>query len=467
MNGAFVTSSTGDASPVPNIGVLEGVLSFMMHTSYAILRAPQLIRECTTMKILLVGSGGREHALAWAIADSPLTHELVIAPGSAAMADLGRLEPVAADDIEGQVNLALAMNADLVVIGPEVPLVAGLADRLAAAGIAAFGPAAAAARLEGSKEFARDFCRRHDIPQPAFHAIDNIADAEERINAMNGYCVIKADGLAAGKGVVVADTAAEAIAAARDMLDGRFGDAGKQLLIEERISGPEASLFALVDGADCQFMASAQDHKRAYDNDEGPNTGGMGAISPSPRLSDALVEQVMEDVVRPLARGMADEGTPYRGILYVGLMLTETGPQVIEFNCRFGDPEAQVILPRLKSDIVSAMKATTEGGLGHFSLRWDERCAVTVVMASNGYPGSYEKGSVIGNLSGAAALDDVIIFHAGTGVDNSGAVTATGGRVLAVTALGDNAAAARSRAYEAVNLIDWPGGFYRSDIAAK
>ena len=278
--------------------------------------------------------------------------------------------------------------------------------------------------------------------------------------------MIKADGLAAGKGVVVADTAAEAEDAATEMLDGRFGDAGATLLVEERITGPEASLFALVDGADVLFMGSAQDHKRAYDGDKGPNTGGMGAVSPSPRLTDALQQQVMDEIVRPLARGMADEGTPYRGILYVGLMLTGDGPQVIEFNCRLGDPEAQVILPRLRSDLVAAMLATVEGTLGHVSLRWDNRSAVTVVMAAEGYPGAYEKGSVISGTEGAEASDDVMLFHAGTKIDDAGTVTAHGGRVLAVTGLGDDAGTARAAAYAAVDGIDWPGGFCRRDIAA-
>ncbi|MEE3092047.1 MAG: phosphoribosylamine--glycine ligase, partial [Pseudomonadota bacterium] len=347
------------------------------------------------MKILLIGSGGREHALAWAISGSALTESLVIAPGSDAMATLGRCAGVAADDLDGLLALAEAERPDLVVVGPEAPLVAGLVDRLEAAGIPAFGPSAAAAQLEGSKAFAREACARFGIHQPGFTVCTDIGSARAAIAASGGACVIKADGLAAGKGVVVADTAAEAEDAAAEMLDGRFGDAGATLLVEERITGPEASLFALVDRADVLFMGSAQDHKRAYDGDKGPNTGGMGAVSPSPRLTDALQQQVMDEIVRPLARGMADEGTPYRGILYVGLMLTADGPQVIEFNCRLGDPEAQVILPRLRSDLVAAMLATVEGTLGHVSLRWDNRSAVTVVMAAEGYPGAYEKGSVI------------------------------------------------------------------------
>mgnify|MGYP001166821011 FL=1 len=296
------------------------------------------------MKILLVGSGGREHALAWSISGSVLVDELVIAPGSDAMTDFGRCVPVAADDVEGLTELAIKMAADLVVIGPEIPLVLGLADRLADNNIAAFGPSRIAAKLEGSKTFAREVCRRHNIPQPTFAVASNVGDAKQHIDAMGGFCVVKADGLAAGKGVVVADTAKEAKQAATEMLGGRFGAASQQVLIEERMTGPEASLFALVDGADCLFMASAQDHKRAFDEDQGPNTGGMGAISPATHLDDALRDQVMAEIVEPLAHGMADEGTPYRGVLYVGLMLTETGPKVVEFNCRFGDPEAQVII---------------------------------------------------------------------------------------------------------------------------
>ena len=418
------------------------------------------------MKILLIGSGGREHALAWAISGSALTESLVIAPGSDAMATLGRCAGVAADDLDGLLALAEAERPDLVVVGPEAPLVAGLVDRLEAAGIPAFGPSAAAAQLEGSKAFAREACARFGIHQPDFTVCTDIGSARAAIAASGGACVIKADGLAAGKGVVVADTAAEAEDAAAEMLDGRFGDAGATLLVEERITGPEASLFALVDGADVLFMGSAQDHKRAYDGDKGPNTGGMGAVSPSPRLTDALQQQVMDEIVRPLARGMADEGTPYRGILYVGLMLTGDGPQVIEFNCRLGDPEAQVILPRLRSDLVAAMLATVEGTLGHVSLRWDNRSAVTVVMAAEGYPGAYEKGSVISGTEGAEASDDVMLFHAGTKIDDAGTVTAHGGRVLAVTGLGDDAGTARAAAYTAVDRIDWPDGFCRRDIAA-
>ena len=418
------------------------------------------------MKILLIGSGGREHALAWSIADSPLTQQLVIAPGNPGMAAYGTLVDIAADDIEAICDYAAAMPADLVVVGPEVPLVMGLVDRLHERDIPAFGPTAAAAKLEGSKEFARAFCQRHKIPQPAFFPVDDYATACQHIDAL-GDCVIKADGLAAGKGVVVAESTAEAKQAAEEMLAGQFGSASSRIVIEQKISGPEASLFALLDGENAILMATAQDHKRAFDGDTGPNTGGMGAISPAPRLSPELESDVMERIVRPVASGMAGEGMPYRGVLYVGLMLTADGPQVIEFNCRFGDPEAQVILPRLRTDIVSAMLATTNNSLAHFDMRWDSRSAVTVVIANQGYPGAYSKGSAIKNIEAADNQHDQFVFHAGTALDASGQLVASGGRVLAVTGLADSAADARARAYDAVAKIDWPEGFYRRDIAGS
>lgn len=418
------------------------------------------------MKILLIGSGGREHALAWSIADSPLTQQLVIAPGNPGMAAYGDLVDIAADDIEAICDYAAAMPADLVVVGPEVPLVMGLVDRLNEQNIPAFGPMAAAAKLEGSKEFARAFCQRHNIPQPAFFPVDDYATACQHIDAL-GDCVIKADGLAAGKGVVVAESTAEAKQAAEEMLAGQFGSASSRIVIEQKISGPEASLFALLDGENAILMATAQDHKRAFDGDTGPNTGGMGAISPAPRLSPELESDVMERIVRPVARGMAGEGMPYHGVLYVGLMLTADGPQVIEFNCRFGDPEAQVILPRLRTDIVSAMLATTNNSLTHFDMRWDSRSAVTVVIANQGYPGAYSKGSAIKNIEAADNQHDQFVFHAGTALDASGQLVASGGRVLAVTGLADSVADARARAYDAVAKIDWPEGFYRRDIAGS
>ena len=419
------------------------------------------------MNILLIGSGGREHALAWAIAASPLTDRLVIAPGSDAMAQIGTCVDIAVDDQAALLALADDEGPDLIVIGPEGPLVAGLVDRLEEGGHRAFGPRQAAAALEGSKAFAREACQTHGIPQPFFTACSDMDAVRDAVAKAGGACVIKADGLAAGKGVVVTDSGDAAIEAAEAMLGGRFGSAGNTVLVEERISGPEASLFALVDGPTALFIGSAQDHKRAYDNDQGPNTGGMGAISPAPRLDEALRRQVMDQIVDPLVRGMDADGTPYRGILYVGLMLTADGPKVIEFNCRFGDPEAQVILPRLRTDIVTAMLATVEGGLTDLSLHWADSQAVTVVMAAKGYPGTYEKGSVITGIEAAGTMENTIIFHAGTNIDDQGNVRAAGGRVLAVTGMGDDAASARETAYRAVAQIDWPDGFCRSDIAAS
>ena len=418
------------------------------------------------MKVLVVGSGGREHAICWAVAASPLLSELLIAPGSDAISKLGRLCDVSAEDIDGIVTLAKDEAVDLVIIGPEVPLVEGLADKLDDAGINAFGPRAAAAQLEGSKEFARAFCDRHNIPQPAWQRFADAEPAKVFAAALNGYCVIKADGLAAGKGVIVCDTTAEADQAIDELLAGRFGDASATILVEERIEGPEISVFAMLDGASVQWVASARDHKRAFDGDKGPNTGGMGAVSPSPHETDQLKDEILETIIKPVASGMAEENTPYTGILYAGLMLTKTGPQVIEFNCRFGDPEAQVILPRLRTDFLSAVLTQIEGGLEHVDIRLTDESAVTVIMAANGYPGAYEKGSTISGTDEAEADADVTIFHAGTKRGNDGVLLASGGRVLAVTAIGSDAQAARAKAYEAVDKISWPDGFCRRDIAA-
>jgi len=424
-------------------------------------------RDRTDMRILLVGSGGREHAMAWALSDSPLCDRLVIAPGNPGMAAFGEIIDIAADDNDALVSLALEQKIDLAVIGPEVPLVSGLADRLNACGIAAFGPGAAAARLEGSKSFARAFCARHDIPQPAWAYFTETAPAKAFAESLSGFCVIKADGLAAGKGVIVCDELSQAVAAIDEMLSGQFGAASAQILVEERITGPEFSAFALVDGDKALWLASAQDHKRAFDNDEGPNTGGMGAVSPSGFETEALRDEIMQTVIQPVASGMAAEGNPYRGILYAGLMLTASGPQVIEFNCRFGDPEAQVILPRLKSDFLSAVYTLTEGGLDNFDLRWRDDSAVTVVMANKGYPGSYDRGGQINGADDLQGPSGCLIFHAGTGRDNEGRLTADGGRVLCVTALGDSRAQARERAYAGIRDIDFPNGFFRTDIASE
>ena len=419
------------------------------------------------MRILVVGSGGREHALCWAIAASPLCTKLFCAPGNAGIAEVAECLEVGAEDIAGQVTLAQREKIDFVVVGPEGPLVAGLADRLAEAGIKVFGPSAKAAQLEGSKGFTKDLCRRHNIPTAAYERFTDVAKAEAYIKAQGPPIVVKADGLAAGKGVVVAETERQAIDAARDMLAGnRFGEAGASVVIEEFMEGEEASLFALCDGKHALALAGAQDHKRVFDGDKGPNTGGMGAYSPAPILDDAMIEQAMREIVLPTVRGLAADGIPYKGVFYAGLMLGPKGPRLVEYNCRFGDPETQVLMMRLKSDIVPALMACADGGLSHFDLRWSDDVALTVVMAANGYPEAYEKGSEIRNLQAAGKVEGVQIFHAGTKFSpDRQRVLANGGRVLNVTAMAPTVEEARARAYRAVDLIDWPGGFCRRDIA--
>ncbi|MBS0220250.1 MAG: phosphoribosylamine--glycine ligase [Proteobacteria bacterium] len=419
------------------------------------------------MRILVVGSGGREHALCWAIAASPLCTKLLCAPGNAGIAQVAECVEVGAEDTAGQVALARREKIDFVVVGPEGPLVAGLADRLAEAGIKVFGPSAKAAQLEGSKGFTKDLCRRHNIPTAAYECFTDVAKAEAYIKAQGAPIVVKADGLAAGKGVVVAETEQQAIDAVRDMLAGnRFGTAGASVVIEEFMEGEEASLFALCDGEHALALAGAQDHKRVFDGDKGPNTGGMGAYSPAPILDAAMVERAMHEIVLPTIRGLKADGAPYKGVLYAGLMIGPKGPRLVEYNCRFGDPECQVLMMRLKSDIVPALMACADGGLDHFDLRWSDEAALTVVMAANGYPETYEKGSEIRNLEAAGKVEGVQIFHAGTRFSPDGKhVLANGGRVLNVTAMAPTVEEARSRAYRAVDLIDWPGGFCRHDIA--
>ena len=424
------------------------------------------------MKILVIGGGGREHALVDTLDRSPLLTHLFVAPGNPGMEEYASCVDLDITHHDTIINFAKKEAIDLVVIGPEDPLVRGLADDLAAAGIAAFGPSAEAARLEGSKSFARDFCARHNIPQPAFAAFDNkdAAIAHIKTQYAGRGCVIKANGLAAGKGVIVADTESDAINAVNTMLcENAFGGAGSSIVIEDRIHGIEASLFAMVDKTDAVFIGSAQDYKRALDGDKGDNTGGMGAISPAPALSDSLCDEAWQKIVLPVVNGMAEEGCPYRGFLYCGLMLTDTGPQVIEFNCRFGDPEAQTILPRLRTDLLAAMMAAVKGGLKHTTTRFDDRHAVTVIMTNGGYPANYQKGAVINGLNDSDSDSDsdgadVMVFHAGTSRDADGAIIATGGRVLAITALGETAEDARIRAYQKAATITWQDCFYRRDI---
>jgi phosphoribosylamine--glycine ligase len=420
------------------------------------------------MKVLVVGSGGREHALCWALAASPLVSELLCAPGSDAIAREARCVPLAVDDIEGLVRLCRDERVELVVPGPELPLVLGLVDRLEEAGISACGPSAGAARLEGSKAFAKEFCARHGIPTARYRTFAQAEAAAARgyVEAEGAPLVIKADGLAGGKGVTVAATVEEAAQALDEAFGGTFGAAGSTVVVEECLIGTEASLFALVDGEHALMFGTAQDHKRVGEGDVGPNTGGMGAFAPAPALTPALTERAMAEIVRPAVAGMAAEGNPYRGVLYAGLMLTADGPRLIEFNVRMGDPECQALLPRLMTDLGQLLLGAAEGALGHMDLRWYPEPALTVVLAARGYPGAYDRGSEIRGLEAAAALEGVTIFHAGTRIED-GRVLADGGRVLNVTATGATLAQARARAYAAIDRIDWPGGFCRRDIGAR
>ena len=415
------------------------------------------------MKILVVGSGGREHALCWAIAASPLCDELLCAPGNAGIADLAECVAVAVDDHHGLVSLCAERAVDFVVVGPEAPLVAGLVDRLEAAGIKTFGPNAAAAVLEGSKGFTKDLCAQYGIPSGAYARFTEAAAAKAYIVERGAPIVVKADGLAAGKGVVVAETVDQALAAI-DTLGAALGDAASEWVIEEKLIGEEASFHALVDGVHALPLAAAQDHKALREGDLGPNTGGMGAYSPTPAVDDAMAAEIMSRIIEPTVAAMAAEGRPFKGVLYAGLMLTDDGPKVIEFNARFGDPETQVMVTRLMSDLLLALIAAADGVLDKMHLRWRDQAALCVVMAAEGYPGAYQKGSVIGGLDRAATMDGVVVFHAGTALGDGGAITATGGRVLGVTATAETLAEAQVRAYQAVDAIDWPQGFCRRDI---
>lgn len=418
------------------------------------------------MHILLIGSGGREHALAWALAASPLVDRLSCAPGNPGMLELGEAAKCDPADPDSVVAFARETAVDLVVPGPEAPLVAGLVDRLEAAGIRAFGPTAAAARLEGSKSFTRLLCAEAGIPCAAGRSFDDADAAVAYTRAQDAPPVIKADGLAAGKGVTVAATMEEAVDAARAAFDGRFGAAGRRVVVEERMEGTEASLFAIADGTNVRMLADAQDYKRIGDGDQGPNTGGMGAVSPAPAMTDALRAGVMERIVQPAVATMARRGTPFRGILYAGLMLTGAGPKLVEFNVRFGDPECQALLVRLRSDLVPGLVAALEGELDNFDLRFRPDPAVCVVMAAPGYPDAPVTGSEIRGLAAAEQSGpDVHVFQAST-ARREGRLVAAGGRVLGVTATGSDAAAARRAAYAGVAAIDWPEAVWRRDIAA-
>ena len=419
------------------------------------------------MKVLVIGSGGREHALAWALSASSLVDALYAAPGNAGIAGEAQCVDMGADDVELICAFAKSNAIDLVVIGPEGPLVAGLADRLEADGIAAFGPGAAAARLEGSKGFTKDICARYGIPTAAYGRFTETGQALDYLARVGAPIVVKADGLAAGKGVIMAETMAEAELAVADMLEGnRFGAAGAELVIEEWLGGEEASFFALVDGVTALPLASAQDHKRVGDADTGPNTGGMGAYSPAPVVTEAMAGRIMDQVIEPTVRAMADAGCPYKGVLYAGLMIADGNPKLLEYNVRFGDPECQVLAMRLRSDLLPALLAARDGQLKHFDLRWRDEAALTVVMAAKGYPGAYQKGTEIRGIEAADAIPGVKVFHAGTAAEG-GKLLAVGGRVLGVTALAPTIGQAQAKAYQAVDAIDWAGGFCRRDIGFR
>jgi phosphoribosylamine---glycine ligase len=420
------------------------------------------------MKVLVVGSGGREHALCWAIAGSPLLTKLYCAPGNPGIAAVAECVNIGALDIPTLVGFAQDNAIDLVVPGPEAALVSGITDAMEAVGIPCCGPTKAAAQLEGSKSFAKEIADAASIPTALWERFEDAEAAREFVRRRGAPLVVKADGLAAGKGVVVAATEAEALAAIDAMMDQKvFGDSGAAVVIEECLVGEEVSLFALCDGEDALLLGSAQDHKRVGDGDTGPNTGGMGAYSPVPAFPPKLEEACLEQIIRPALKEMGRRGTRFRGILFAGLMLTEEGAKLIEFNVRLGDPECQVLLARLKSDLLSALLAACDGELGDFDLRWNDQAAVGVVMAARGYPEAPERGSVINGLEQAAAVPGVSVFHAGTEAGPDGAILAAGGRVLTICGTAPDIRQARQCAYAGVDALTWPEGFCRRDIAAR
>ncbi len=422
------------------------------------------------MNILIIGSGGREHALAWKIAQSPLVDTVWSTPGSAALDQIGPCFDVAADDVENLEKLVLQIEPDLVVVGPEAPLAEGLGDRLRARGFDVFGPNKEPAQLEASKGFAKDMMAQFGVPTAAYGRFTEAEAAKAFLTTLEAPYVLKADGLAAGKGVVIVDTLDQAQAEADAMLSGKFGDASTELVIEEFMPGEEASVFVLTDGVNRLTLPACQDHKRLKDGDEGPNTGGMGAYCPAPVMTPELMAQVDENIAAPMLEGLADAGHPYKGVLYIGLMITSEGPKVVEFNVRFGDPECQILMAALQDDIVPALLACATGGMPARDFESlmpalsAAKPAATIVLATSGYPGSYEKGSVIKGVKEAGQGEGVTIFHAGTGVSDDGELVATGGRVLNVTAEGDTLEQAIERAYAAVDTIDWPKGVHRRDI---
>ena len=417
------------------------------------------------MKILVIGSGGREHALAWKLRQSPHAERIFCAPGNAGTADVGENVPIPANDLGALVRFAKENRVDLTVVGPDDPLAAGIVDLFTAEKLRSFGPTKSAARIEASKIFAKELMRAHKIPTAEARTFSHSNEGLRYCERLKFPVVIKADGLALGKGVIIAADVATARATIDEMMnEHRFGDAGRRVVIEEFLRGTECSLHALVDGNNYVLLESARDHKRALDGDQGPNTGGMGAFSPANNWNSKLQSQFEKEIMQPVLRGLLQEGIKFHGLLYPGLIITSEGPRVLEFNCRFGDPETQALLPRMKSDLLPLLEATIDGRIDKCAIEWDTRSAVTVVLASGGYPGKYETGKLISGLEDAARLKDVQIFHAGTKHAN-GEIKTSGGRVLAVTALGQSIEAARARAYEAVSHIHFENCYYRRDIA--
>ncbi len=418
-------------------------------------------------KVLVVGGGGREHALVWKLARSKEVGKIFCAPGNAGIAEMAECVDIDASDLHALREFAKYERIDLTVAGPEAPLTRGIVDFFSREGLQVFGPSADAAKLEGSKQFAKDFMRENGIPTAEYKVFSSYVHAEEYVRLKGAPIVVKADGLAAGKGVFVCSTVEQAITALRTIMKERaFGEAGNTVVVEQCLQGEEASFMAISDGEVFLPLASSQDHKRIFDNDEGPNTGGMGAYSPAPLVNEKMTEEVMETVMKPVLRGMKKRGIVFKGVLYAGLMIANGKPYVLEFNVRFGDPEAQPVLMRMKSDLYKVMEGSIQGTLSQMTIDWYDKAAVCVVMAAGGYPGSYEKGKPISGLEQAGSLEDVVVFHAGTGRSGT-QVVSSGGRVLGVTALGDTIAAAIERAYKGVVKIHWDGVQYRKDIGAR
>ena len=419
------------------------------------------------MQVLVIGNGGREHALVWKIKQSPKVKAIFCAPGNAGTSEIAENVPIATDDIEGLLQFALNKGIELTVVGPEQPLVMGIVDQFNEKGLRIFGPNANAAELEGSKSFSKNIMNKYGLPTADYKNFTSTKEAEEYINDKSCPLVVKADGLAAGKGVLLCRTTEEALIAVNTIMKNRiFGAAGDQIVIEEFLEGQEISVLAFSDGKTVLLMDSAQDHKAAFDGDTGPNTGGMGAYSPAPVFTEVMQQKVRDKIMLPMVRAMKQEGRPYKGVLYAGLMLTKTGPQILEFNARFGDPETQPLLVRMDSDIIPIFEACIDGTLDQCQLNWKNKSSVCVVMAAAGYPNSYEKGKFISGLENANSIQEVVVFHAGT-KKQDGKIVTNGGRVLGVTATGENTSSAIERAYEAVNQIKWEGIHYRKDIGYR